>query len=171
MSTTNSKTPLLGGLILLLTLWACAGGKESIYSFVEEPPFKLEHAQFQKWVAGVQGGGSGVNVQLTILDLQEGVQMKEVYFRNQIVKARTNMETPDYFTAEFLNQPNPDVIMDGDAVKEAQNTPAREFPFQLKENESVVSYSHKGEVYFVKISNMEEKPMLAYPGQNPNGAH
>ena len=155
-------------MIIILTLLSCAGGKESIYSFVEEPPFKIQQAQFQKWVAGVQGGGSGVNVQVTILEIQEGVQIKEMYFREQIVKARSNFETPDYFTGEFLNQPRPDVIMDGDAVQEAQNTPPREFPFQLKDDEAVISYSLKGEVYFVKVSSMEEKPMLAYPGQNPN---
>lgn len=153
---------------IISSLSSCAGGKESIYSFEEEPPFKVENAYFQKWVAGIQSGGSGMNVHLIILDIQEGVEIQEVYFRNNIKEARSNFQTPDWFVIEYKNNGTPDIIMDGDAINEAKNTPPREFPFNLDPNDAVLSYKYKGETYFVKISNMEEKPLLAYPGQKPD---
>ena len=67
----------------------------------------------------------------------------------------------------FKNQNNRDVIMDGDATKEALNIPPEKIPFQLNENEAVVSYFENDKMVYYKISNIEEKEILAYPQSNP----
>ena len=52
--------------VVLFSLSSCAGGKETGFSFDQEPPFTLGVVYYQDWVAGVREGGSGTNVYITI---------------------------------------------------------------------------------------------------------
>ncbi len=162
-------TAFLGFAICLISFSNCAGGKDSMYSLEQQPPFKIKSSYFQKWVAGVEQGGSGVNVYLTVMDISEELEIRNVYFKNKVAKAVNTPNDPDRFVAYFKSKTNRDVIMDSDPKKEAQNTPMGDFPFDLKENEAVLSYFHKGEEKYFKISDIEEKPLIAYPSTNPNG--
>jgi len=139
-----------------------------MYAMQEDTPFKIGLASFQEWVAGVKGGGSGINVVINITNIQEGVTIKNIYFRNKIEKAQNNVNNIDQFKGAFKTESNRDINMDSNPVKEAQNTPPKQFPFSLKENEAVVSYELKGELYFTKVSEMTKKPLLAYPSAGPN---
>ncbi|NND63679.1 MAG: hypothetical protein HKN48_10875, partial [Flavobacteriaceae bacterium] len=118
----------------------------------------------------VQAGGSGTNVYLTIENIGEGIEIQHVYFRNYIQKAKNTEQNPDQFIAYFKDAPKRDVIMDGEVIKEAQNTPPQGlFPFKLKDNEAVISYLQKDEMKYFKISEIEEKPIIAYPESNKGG--
>ncbi|NND62106.1 MAG: hypothetical protein HKN48_02810, partial [Flavobacteriaceae bacterium] len=58
----------LGLAFICFSITNCAGGKDgkdSAFSLEQEAPFTIQKAYFQKWVAGVQAGGSGTNVYLT----------------------------------------------------------------------------------------------------------
>ena len=147
----------------------CAGGKDTGYSFDQDPPFTLGAVFYQDWVAGVREGGSGTNVYINIESYMEDVVIMDVYFRNKKEKAQNSPQYFDQYTGYFKNESRPDVIMDSDPVKESQNTPPEPFPFRLKDDEAVLSYLHKDEVKYLKISNMERKPMLAYPSTNDKG--
>ena len=74
----------------------------------------------------------------------------------------------DQYGANFLNETNREIIMSSDSTLEATNVIPQVSPFNLSEKEAVISYILKGEFYYYKISNLEEKPILAYPGSNPN---
>ena len=78
------------------------------------------------------------------------------------------MSAIDTFKGGFNERPKKDIIMDGNPINEAENTPAGEFPFDLKDNEAVVSYTHSGELRFTKVVGLEKKPELSYPSSNPN---
>ncbi len=160
---------LLGFTACLVSFSNCAGGKDSMYSLEQQPPFKITAAYFQKWVAGVQNGGSGVNVYLKIEGVSEEIEIRDVYFRNKVTKVVSKPGQPDYFIAYFKSQTNRDIVMDSDPKKEAQNTISGDFPFDLKENEAVISYFQKDTEKYFKISDIQEKPMIAYPSGNPNG--
>ncbi|MDC8005047.1 hypothetical protein POV27_13375 [Aureisphaera galaxeae] len=162
-------TVLLGVMACLASFSNCAGGKDTMYSLEQQPPFKVTSSYFQKWVAGVQEGGSGVNVYITIEDISEEIEVRNVYFRSKVEKAKNNPSYPDKYIAYFTSNKNRDVVMDLDPKKEAQNTPMGDFPFDLKENEAVISFFHKDTEKYFKISDIEEKPMIAYPSTNPNG--
>lgn len=161
---------LLGITVLLVSFSSCGGSKanDSLYPFEEDPPFTLGEVYFQEWVAGVRGGGSGVNVHFTIEEYADEVKIKELYFRNKVVKIKRSPQNRDAFIGFFKTALNQDVVMDRDPAKEAENTPPEAFPFQLEKNEAVVSYVHNGETYFLVLDQMEEKPQLAYPKGNPN---
>ena len=155
------------GISVVIMAISCAGTKD--YVFEQNPPFTVSQAYFQKWVAGVQGGGSGTNLHITLSNIKEDITIEEMFFGDKIAKANKNPQNVDLYSANFLNDTNRDIIMDGNAIKEAKNKIPKVSPFILSENEVVLSYSLKGDVYYYKISNLIEKPIIAYPGSNPNG--
>lgn len=169
MNTLYRTLRILGITITAITIISCAGGKnnDNSYSLTEETPFKIGPSYFQKWVAGVRGGGSGTNVHLVIEELEEGVVLKELYFQKQVTTLYASKNEIDQFMGSFKNDENRDVIMDVDPVKEAQNVPPEAFPFDLDENEAVIGYTFNGEAAFALVSDMKEKPLLAYPSQSP----
>ena len=153
--------------LLLFALTGCAGGKD--YVFEETPPFTLGEVYYQNWVAGVKGGGSGTNVHINIDSYSDEVVILDIYFGNKKTKAKNSPKNIDQYVGYFRNETRPDVIMDSDPVQESQNVPPEVIPFQLEENEAVLSYLFLDEVKYLRITNMERKPMLAYPATNNKG--
>jgi len=155
-------------LVLITVLFLSCGGSKSNnenVKIVENPSFSIFKIYSQKWVAGIQGGGSGTNLYVSIKNISEGVEIKEFYFGNKITEAKITSE--NNYVGYFINKTNRDVIMDGNATNEAANIPPQKSLFQLAKNEAVISYSKKGKIYYYRISNIEEKEMLAYPQSNP----
>jgi hypothetical protein len=155
--------------VILFSLSSCAGGKETGFSFDQEPPLTLGDVYYQDWVAGVREGGSGTNIYITIDSYVDEVVIMDIYFRNKKLKAQNSHQNRDQYVGYLKNQPKHDIIMDIDPVKESQNIPPESFTFQLEEDEAILSYLHNEEVKFLKISKMEQKPMIAYPGVNSKG--
>ena len=148
-----------------MSLSNCGGSKPNKSNFTSNPPFEIQDIYFQKWVAGVRGGGSGTNVYITFSEVSERLVFQELFFQNK--KSKLNTTSTNHLVANFKSTLNSDVIMEGDSTKEAVNIPPEKIPFQLEENEVVISYSKKGKIYYYRISNIEEKEMLAYPQSNP----
>ena len=156
--------------IVSLGVESCGSAKTSNTKsmFEENPPFKIEEAYFQKWVAGIKEGGSGINVYLIFRTIDHEVVIQDIYFQNQIRKMQNSLKNHNEYVARLSNNSRKDVVMDIDPMKEAQNTPSQNFPFELKENEAVVSYLFKGKKNYFKIPNLTEKNQIAYPQSNPH---
>ena len=158
---------VIGMLFLSVLLSNCGGSKtdNSKLTLTDNPPFSIEEVYSQKWVAGVKEGGSGTNIYFTLKNLEPGTLINEIYFRNKTTTAKP--KNNNKFIGYFKNEEQ-DIIMDSDATKEANNNPPKKSPFQLEENEAVLSYTYKGIEYYFKLSNIEEKETIAYPSSNPN---
>ncbi len=143
---------------------SCKAKKESV-AFTQNTPFTVENTYSQKWVAGVRGGGSGLNLHTTINNISEGVIMKEFFFRNKATEVKASKN--NLFSGYYKSDENT-MVMDGDIKKEAVNTPPKKSPFQLENNEAVLSYEFNNKTYYHKISNIVEKDVLAYPSSKPN---
>lgn len=132
--------------------------------FVSKPPISIESPYYQSWVAGIQGGGSGVDVFLPVKNL-EGITLDSLFFRGQVTKAIYNNQ---YIVGHFKtsqNQPQ-DVILSHELLAEANNQlfPRRNFiPFELAEKACVLSYFHQNRRYYYKISNLTERTNVPYP--------
>lgn len=161
---------LLPILFLCVSFSNCAGSRTSKTTklFEKNPPFSIKEAYFQKWVAGIKEGGSGVEVHLIMETMEPNVEIQNIYFRNHILEAQKSLDNSNEYVAHLSSNLKNDVVMDIDPMKEAQNIPSQEFPFELKENEAVVSYWFKGKKKYFKISNISEKERIAYPQSNPN---
>ena len=83
------------------------------------------------------------------------------------MKAKKDQGNSFLFIGYFKNDNNKDIIMDADIIKEAQNTPPEKIPFQLEENEAVISYTYKGSVQYYKISNIIKDEVIAFPEAKP----
>jgi len=158
---------LIGIAIVLFSLISCAGGKDVL--FEQDPPFKIKMGTYQKWVSGVQGGGKGWVVTIYMGTIMEDIKVKDIYYLDTMVEAKQDPRNVDKYTGYFMDEESRDITMEEDPRKEAGNTPPVKSPFTLEPNEAVLSYLHEGEVKFYKMTNLVEKPVIAYPGAKPNG--
>ncbi len=159
------------GMTFLLVSFSNCGSSQvgKAYALENNPPFTISEASSQKWVAGVQEGGSGTNVRIAFESIQEGVAIEEIYFGKAKTIAKETSNKPVSYTGFFKNKMKRDVIMDENPVNEAKNTPPEVFPFDLKENEAVISFKLNGKQSYFKVSDILKKPLIAYPSTNPKG--
>lgn len=154
---------------LLLSISNCGSSQgDKKAKFEKNPPFNISEIYSQDWVAGVKEGGSGTNIHVSFENINEGVVIKDIYYKKNSATARQNGNSKKEFTA-YLKNSIKDRIMDSDPVKEAQNVPQNISPFELLENEVVIGYTVQGQKQYFKISNVKKKPAIAYPSKNPSG--
>jgi hypothetical protein len=67
-----------------------------------------------------------------------------------------------------LKRKNRNLILDADITKELENTlpSLEEFPFQLKENEAILSYKKEGKTLYFKIENIKKLQSISFPSMN-----
>lgn len=160
-----------------LTLQGCSSQKR----LENNAPFTIEKASCQEWVGGKEESGSGFRLRLPLESaiIADEIQFKEVFFRGAIMEAELEKNDDkmtvlcNYFRVKGAK---PDIIMHSDPKKEVGNQPprlenqGRKFPFELKSDEAIISYSEKGskKVKYVKIGGIADKPSRIYPGRPQN---
>jgi len=157
-------------LLILITMGNsnCEGSKskKSQYQLVEDPPFRILESYSQDWVAGIQQGGSGTNLFISLEEITESIVVQEFYFRGKMVKVQISPSGRGQFIGYFKNEVNTDIIMDGDPVKESKNTLPQKIPFQLNDQEVVIGFLLNGVKHYYKLIDIEVKPPIAYPSNN-----
>jgi len=88
--------------------------------------------------------------------------LDSVYFRNQIVHlVREESAENSVFTGSFTTSNLPhDYILHSDPKQEFGNKPpvtVSKLPFEIKENEAVVSYFYKDKLNYYKILELKEE--------------
>ena len=157
-------------LFSALLVSQCGSTKQKEAMLVEAP-FTVQTAYYQSWIAGMQEGGSGVNVYMSVSDLSSNIELKEGFFRNKVVQI--NQEDQMY-VAKFLNATNSaqDLTMHSDVEEDAVNTPPAaskeaQFPFPLSDLEIGITFMDGDTLKYTKISNLKEKQQIAYPSAPP----
>ena len=132
-------------------------------------PAKLGQAYCQTWVAGIQGGGSGINIFIPIEDAT--MVLDSVYFRENAAKLEVKpQENGRLFvgriTTSFNSHNEPTLNGSDSMAKKEVKTQTSKIPFELKEDECVISYTEGTTVKYFKITNVVEKastPMMSAP--------
>ena len=119
-------------------------------------------ASYQTWVAGVRGGGSGINFYVDLTsELPTHIELKRVIFRGYEVP----FEKQDNLHFQAM------IKTPGNQQKyEEDNSPNVTSPkndTKLQDNEAILVFSKKGKEYQQKITNVIEKPSLEYPSAKP----
>lgn len=147
--------------ILLLTLstfmfFQCASSK---YQLEENTTLNPKQAYFLEWYAGIKVGGSGFNIYFPNLNGEKKVEIDSVFFRRmkgKLIEGRSRytavLKKNSKHYADISKQ-----YQDGKKLDKAAS-----FPFNLKENECVISYRENGQIKYIKISNIAEKQSLYY---------
>ena len=145
---------ILFASILVIVFSQCSSAQK----LQESPSFNIEEVYSQKWIAGVQGGGSGINVFIPITTELKDITLDNLYFRGNMVASQTKPSSPKLYIGRFIGNAN---------QKEGYKSTGDKIPFDLKDNEAVVSYSEKGKIKYFKIENITEKPMEQFPSAPP----
>ena len=167
------------GVVFLLLMIGCKssvakddiGPKKEVELKIIDMKGQERHKVFyQEWIAGVQYGGSGVN--LYILASTIGVDTAVVaYFRDQ----KKDLKQVSYDGQEFLigrfktaiNQPK-DFVMSNDPIQELGNADKLlDLAQGLDKNEAIVCYKKSGQLYQVTLKNIAEMEQLLYPSPPP----
>lgn len=143
----------------------------SAQKFQESTPFKIGDVYFQKWVAGVDGGSSGVN--LFIPTEESSMKLDSVYFRGKSVKLEVKKDVGILYIGRFKSTFNQkqDIILTDEPYGEYGNIVPeipKKIPFDLKPSECVISYRVNELTQYFKIESIIEKPMISYPSAPPN---
>jgi hypothetical protein len=156
-------------LFVLMSFSQCSSSK----MLQEKAPVNFGAVYFQSWVAGVQGGGSGINIFIPINEMALGsFELDSVYFRGKSAKLETKTDKTLYI-GRFSTPANQqkDIKMTNDPNGEYGNAATgltENFPFQLKDDECVVSYKDNSQTKYYKIENISEKARVEYPSAPPN---
>ncbi len=159
-------------LFIMLFLLASFSQCSTSQNLQKKAPLNFGEVYSQRWVAGIQGGGSGTNLFIPITSQSE-IKLDSVYFRGQVTKLEVSKDAMLYvgrFKTDF-NQPKQDLILSSDQTEEFNNQLPKKpikIPFELSDDECVISYRDNNKVMYYKISNIVEKEPLNYPSTPPN---
>lgn len=130
---------------------------------VNTPPFTTGEVMCENWETGKYE--SGTNLFIPIEKGKE-IELDSAYFRGQIVKLeRIRKDNYLVYIGRFKNTPlyKKDMVLHSDPKKEAGNTVPilkKELPFELKENEAIVSFIEDGKEKYYKIKNVKVSPTV-----------
>jgi hypothetical protein len=166
-------------LIVMASFSQCLSSKElqpkdsNTYVF---HAFKgIDNIYYQSWIAGIEGGGSGINIFITTNDeIPEGLILDSVYFRGKAAKLEVKPNDKMLYIGRFktgFNVMKQVIVMSSDSKEEYGNQLPKvetKTPFDLKDNECVVSYKKGDETQYYKIENIIEKQAQHFPSAPPN---
>ena len=162
----NNTNCLLFYFMISLSFINCSSVKTN--TFVEAAPFVITSPYYNSWVAGIEGGGSGINVFLPVSDIRNAV-FDSIHFRGEkaIVVKKDSLIVGRFKTA--FNQSR-DLIMSSNLKDELQNKLVYKADlslFVLADTECVISYRLQDKRYYYKVSDLKKGKVIAYPSAPP----
>lgn len=142
--------------LLSITIFGCCASKVKAQN---EHPFKVLEATYANSV-GEQP--DMIETTLKIITNNPEIQLDSVYFRNHKAPLKRVESTENsLFTGSFTTSTTPrDYILDSDPKQEFGNKPpatVSELPFEIKDNEAVISYFYKDKINYYKILEVKEE--------------
>jgi hypothetical protein len=142
-------------ILFLILVISCSSQDKMIKKLVKD-------VSYETWVAGVRGGGSGINFYVNLkTELSEEIELKKVIFRGHEVP----FEKQDalHFIARIKTEGNQQKS-DGD---ESQIYTSPKNALTLAKNEAILIFLKNGKEIRKTIKEVKEKPMLQYPSTKP----
>jgi hypothetical protein len=144
--------------VLVGLTYQCSGTKEiASTNFEQHVPFKIKSVYFQEWFAGIDHGGTGYTLYLPVVQKGANVTVEDVYFRN--LRGRFYLQDGRYIA--ILKNPNKSYVFTKPQKPE-------NYPFDLRDNECVVSYIEDGATKFYKLKIDEELAGVYYKDGAPS---
>jgi len=146
-------------LFILATFSQCGVSKK----LETKVPLTIGDVYYQQWIAGVQGGGSGINIFIPIISNPKNIMLDSVYFQGK--QAKLEYTNNNVFIGRFESEisQKKDIVMSSDPYAEYGNEVpkiSKKPHLQLLEDECVVSYKIANKVKFFKIEKINKKDVL-----------
>ncbi|MBR9846987.1 MAG: hypothetical protein GYB35_13165, partial [Algicola sp.] len=91
---------LIGMLVLMASFSQCSSAQK----LQKRAPVEFGQVYAQKWVAGVKGGGSGINVFIPVKNTS--VVLDSIFFRGQKAKLEFNKDKETFYVGRFQTPMN-----------------------------------------------------------------
>lgn len=158
----------IGMLLLIAGFSQCSTAQK----LEKTAPFDIKQVYAQKWAAGVQGGGSGINVYIPVE--YNSISLDSMFFRGQKVRLEFIRGEQGLYVGRFLTDSNrnPDIILSSDMKEESKNKLPKfktDIPFDIDDDECIVTYRKGDKTRYFKISNIKMEQPLHYPSAPPKG--
>lgn len=158
---------LIGLFVLTMSMSECNSKK-----LEPNPPFQVDNAYAQKWMAGVAQGGSGINVVVPVSKMEADVTLEWVYYMGHKVALATKPGDDSVYVGHIVFKAKEDMTMSDESNGEYGN-PVPEVgehnQFKLKEDELVVGYTYQGKSMLSKFQGVMQKEQQNYPSMpNPD---
>lgn len=123
-------------------------------------PLTIKSAYYINMVGGMPGNSS-VNLIVEYNNLQN-VTLQDAYFLNRKAKVSLENQGKNKVISANINtstiQSREDLILHNNPTEELKNTPpTKKLPFNLKDNEAVISYTKNNKLYYFKVENIKKK--------------
>ncbi|OIQ31030.1 MAG: hypothetical protein BM564_02115 [Bacteroidetes bacterium MedPE-SWsnd-G2] len=145
----------------LLMLLSCKS--QDVNSVAVKLP--IAKATYQEWVAGVEGGGSGINIELQLTEaLDSVITLNSIFYKDYGAKLKQVKDNPLLFIAHINTPLNTDSkLVLGDNVSSLSYI---KDSVKLKQGEAAVSFFVNGKERFQHIGKLQKKESLLYPQTN-----
>lgn len=158
--------------LLLLSLFSfscnCQKQNENLTQAekIAQQEFPISEIYYQSWVAGVRGGGSGINVHIAFKDkLPTDVKLVKVQLLNYTSHAVDNVEGSKYI-ARIATEANQMKLEESPTDEYGSQAPMKK-ESSLKEGEVLLTFEKNGKIVTQLIRNVKQVEMLAYPSAKP----
>lgn len=158
--------------LLVFSMFALSSSCSSKKEISTVLPEAIKEVYFRKWIGGQESSGSGTNLNLQFeVPLGQDIYLQKAYFQSQQADFDKENETT-YIAHFYAKSISEDLILDGDSDKEYGNKPPQnkmempDFPYDLKPTEAVLEFNINNKVKHVKITNIKEKELIAYPSMD-----
>ena len=137
----------------------------------KEPPFQLEKSAYNNWVGG-QPGVKGIQLVIALRENSK-IAFDSVFFQKRATKIEINIVDEKMLLIGHFNTSNrlnSDLVLDINITKEIKNSvpEIKKFPFELKDNEAIISYELDGKTNYFKIKNIEKSTPVFFPRGTKN---
>lgn len=156
-------------LFLLALIVVSLSHCSSAQKLQKEAPIQVKQAYYQSWVAGIQGGGSGINLFIEFeAHPKTKIQFDSIYFKGRASKIEIKPDNVNLLIGRFSSSSNQkqDIVMSNEAYGEYGNKPPvkkNAIPFELMDGQCVISYKEKNKIKYFKVDGIKQKQTLYYP--------
>ena len=153
----------LASMLIIVFFSQCGSAQ-----FDKEAPFTIHKAYYQDWFGG-QPGSKGTLVTVEISHVAENIIFDSIFFNGKMKRlGNTVLDNKQLLIGNFptTTLSNKNIIMHSDPKEEMANKisePTLNFPFELTDNECVVSYIIKKKKHYFKVENLKKEKSIYYP--------
>ena len=148
-------------VIIIMSFSQCSSAQ-----FDKKAPVTITDAYYKNWVGGIPGV-KGVLITIKAKAPETDIIFDSIYFNNKMVKLNSQLQKNELIlTGNFIVRSKTDlIVMHADPKEEFGNKPpniSNKIPFELQDNEAVISYFIKSKKRYYKLYNIKKEKTSSY---------
>jgi hypothetical protein len=143
-----------------ITLLSCGSSTIDVQKSVDQTQIKEIYSQ--AWVAGIRGGGAGINVFVNLdTPFEQGLVLEKIQFKTYEAPFEKANELS--YVARIDTGQNNLKTISVEVTDAEEETVVSEPKINLKEKQAILFFKKEGKEYSKIVENVEEREMIAYP--------